>query len=797
MQAASVPSDRETNGAGSSFGESETAVVDLRQILNFFWRNALLIGAVVVVLTGAGVAYQLSLTPMYAASAEIVIEPRQKNLVEEIGSVLSALPPDAAVIDTEVRVLRSRDVAERVIDRYDLMNDPEFNEAAAEDAPEPSTAVNAIAAREEVLIAFWERLAILREDLSFAIRIQFQSEDPSKAALLANAVSEAYLDAQRAVKLDATDEANAWLEERIADLREDVRAAETAVEEFRAENGLFDADGATLTDQKLAGLNATLAEAQAEQAEKRGRLRRLKQLWKSGGDVASIPEALSSPVISGLRTQQAEVIRRRAELSSRYGPRHPDIIEVERELSDLEDQIAAEMERISANLETEVDLAGEKVRSLEATMARLESSSALDQKSLVRLRELEREAEASKTLFESFLTRYKATQEQSSLQYADSRILSRAAPPLNPVFPQKTRFVVLTFVGSLVIGAGFAALFEMLHMGFSTDEEFERALGLRHLGYVPKLKLPRRLRGKRQILPAPTYIAAQPQSPFAEAFGRMRLLIGVGADDAPRRLLFASAAPDEGKTTVAASFARSVALSGAPTLLIDADLRRPSVHKCFRNRPKGGVMEYLDGELSIGEVIGRDDMTPLHYLPVLRRPEDPRELLTSKAYQDLIDRLSRKYERIIFDTSPVLPVSDGVALASTVADATILVVRWRKTSTKLAQAAIKELRSAKAPIIGGVLSQVEMLKLRKYGYGAYYGEYKSRLPATPRSAEKSALAANGGAAPSTRRGANAAAGSVVKGAPGPRPAQTKSGSSKHAAKTSLQKKAGADRRPAS
>ncbi|MEL7028177.1 MAG: Wzz/FepE/Etk N-terminal domain-containing protein, partial [Pseudomonadota bacterium] len=704
MQTTPTAPDRRSIGDDRAYGDDETVVVDLRQVFGFFWRHIWMIGATSFVVTALAIAYILNVTPIYEASTEVVIEPRQQNLGEDFSGVLSSLAPDSAVIDTEVRVLRSRGIAERVIDRFDLMNDPEFNtelELPEADRPDPDII------RQHVVMEFQKRLFILREDLSFAIRIVFQSEDPRKAALLANAVAEAYLEDQLEVKASATDDANQWLEQRIATLREDVREAEKAVEDYRAKNGLINTDGLTLNDQKLAELNAMLATAQAEQAEKRGRLRRLKQIWERGGDVSSIPEALTSTVISGLRSQQAEVIRRRAELSSRYGARHPEMIEVNRELSDLEDQIGAEIERIAANLETESELAGERVSSLQSAMNRLESSAASDQQSLVRLRELEREAEASRTLFESFLARYKATSDQGDIQHADSRILSRAAAPVYPEYPKKTRFTILVFLGSIVLGIGLAALSELFYAGFSTDAQFERALGIPHLGYVPRLRLARGARGKNGRIAAPSFIVAKPQSPFAEAFGRMRLLMSATAKNKPpKRLLFASAAPDEGKTTIATSFARSMAMSGAPTILIDADLRRPSVHKYFRRRPKGGVIEYLEGDLSLEDVIGKDDVTPLHYLPVLRRPDDPRELLSSPAYAALIDKLSERYESVVFDTSPVLPVSDGIVLAKDIVDTTVLIVRWRKTPIKAAQAAMKELRAAQADVIGGVLSQV-------------------------------------------------------------------------------------------
>ncbi|WP_203290878.1 polysaccharide biosynthesis tyrosine autokinase [Maricaulis parjimensis] len=731
------PIDVSAFDQGSDLIDLGALIAILRRRLWTLLSSSLLVFLLVVLVT-------LQLTPRYTATAQVAIEVRQSQVID-FEAVMSGLPPDSAAVDTEVEILRSRQLAGAVVDRLGLVAHPEFNPTLrtpglldrlksaarglvsalvpANAAPGPDTGE---AARDSAVAALLEATSVRRAGLTYVINITATSESPALARDIANAYADQYIVSQLEAKYAATERANEWLNERVDSLRDQVRAREAAVAQFRNEAGLLDAEGATLTEQQITDVNAQLVLQRAELAEAEARLRTLRQQLDRGASADSISEVLRSDVIRDLRSQQAEISRRRGELSSRYGPRHPQILTVERELADVAEQIDLEIQRIVNNLDNDVDVARERVRSLESSLATLRDELAENYSALVRLRELEREAEASRTLFESILARFQQTSEQQSLTESDARIVSTAAQPRAPSSPKVLLNLALGLVLGALVGVGLVALLEVFDTGVHSGGDVELKLGQAHIASVPRIQSGLMSSLSRKTVSPPKYISDKPLSGFAESFRNIRSAIRLNAMDAPiKTVAVTSAVPGEGKTTVTACLGQIAALADSRVLVMDCDLRRRLLTLEIAPDAEVGLLQVLSSDVALSDAIQHVEATGLDVLPLSASQFTPKDVFGSAAFAELLRSVRDQYDLILLDTAPVLAVADTPAIVSQV-DATICAVRWRKTPVSLSRMALSALDAAKARVLGVVLNNVDLKAQARYGYGGgYYGYYQA------------------------------------------------------------------------
>ncbi len=729
-----VAMSRSTN---ANMADDSDDLIDIRQLFNVLRRRLSVIVGSVVLITGITLLVVFQLTPLYTANSLILIDPREQQVVD-IEAVMSGLPPDSAAIDSEVEVLRSRTLASRVVAELELVDDPEFNGALIEPGLLASlNPLNLIRSSEDVapadkeriernrvIDAFQSSLSVSRRGLTYVISVSFTSSDAAKATRIVNKVSDLYVLEQLEAKFEATRRANDWLNERLSQLRGEVRAAQEAVEIYRRDNELVSTSGVTINEQQLAELNGQLILARADLAEKEASYRRYRELRRSGSGADTLADVLQSPVIAQLRQQEAEVDRRQAELSSRYGDRHPEMIKVRAEKRDLAIAIDREVGRTVANVENEVVVTRTRVASLQKSLDELQGRSGEGGLKEVRLRELESDAEAVRTLYESFLERFKQTTEQTSLQEADSRILSEATVPNAPSYPNKTLLLALALIGSGMVGVGLAFALEQLDDAFSNVAQLEKALELPHLASVPEVSGDLSSRGP---IKAPfDIILKRPLSAYSEAFRALRSGIALSdVDNPPQVVLVTSALPGDGKTTTAISLARAADAAGIRTVLVDCDLRRPTVHKSFGVTPGAGIVEVLAGQAELESVLLRDTQSSLQILPVRSGAANPPDLLGSNHMANLLKRLRGDFDLVILDSAPVLPVVDSRVL-SRLSDKVVFVVAWRDTPRDAAGNAVRDLRDYDADIAGVIFERLDLKKQQRYSYGDsgyYYGRY--------------------------------------------------------------------------
>jgi exopolysaccharide transport family protein len=720
---------------------------DPLQLIATFRRRLKVVGAAVAVVLAGVAVFTLEQTPRYTASSYVMIDTRKRD-VAKIDEVLSGLPSDSTAVDTEVEILKSRSLAARVVQDMHLDKDPEFNGSLNKPSllstvlNAPKTLLKSASPRQvstteqkalsekrmndAVVDGVLSRLKVVRQGLTYVIAIEFTSTNPAKAADIANTFASDYLLEQLEAKFDATKQASQWLNDRLGQLRTQVEQAESAVAAYRAQTGLMSAVGSNLTEQEVSNLNQQLALAQADEAQQEAKVRTARQQLAAGSNGEDVGAVIDSEVVKSLRNQYAEVSGKLADLQTRYGARHPEVLRTTKQLDDIKSQIQQEINRTISNLDAQAQVARQRAASIQASLNRARGTLAGNNAAAVRLNELERNAASVRTLYESFLNRFKETTTEQGMADSDARVVSKAKIPGSPSFPKLGLNLALGLVFGLIAGIGAILLAEALDSGVSTSEDIERFLGVASLGSVPLLSSTQT--GSRGGAQSPAEIIVEkPLSAFAEAFRNLRTSIVYSrVDKSVRVIAITSSLPGEGKTTTAFCLGRAMAMSGSRAVVVDCDVRRRNINRLLGHEPTVGLMEVLAGKATLDQALALDSASGAWFLPLARSSFTPKDLFGGQAMQNLLTELKARFEFVILDTAPVLPVADTRSLAPQ-ADVVVFLTQWRRTPRRAVQTAFELLRSVGADIAGVALTQVDVREQARYGYGDagyYYRAYR-------------------------------------------------------------------------
>lgn len=744
--AAGYPRGAPLLSAPSVEGEN---VITLQRVIRAV-RRRLGVMLAVFALTFAAVAFQtFQLEPKYSATSRVVINSRDQNVVD-IGAVISGMTGNIGAIETEAEILRSRSLIEKLVKRLDLTNNPEFNAAKAvpsdwdkniagmkafmrglvpfggadkaKNTPPVDPKDAARAELDGVISAVRDAVVVNRLSSTFIIEISATSRDPKTAAAIANALADVYLDNQLDTKFEATRRAQEWLDARVSELREELRDAESRVEAHRASTGLLRTGGDTLTEQTIREINAQLTAAQSDYAMKSARLRNMNEQMRAGASIDTIAEAQNSQTIGNLRAAQSALTARKSDVVRRYDVKHPEYQKVIAEEQDNQRQINAELQRIASSLEQEVMIARERVGSLQGSLGRAKSELAANNRAGVEQAALERDATATRTLFEEFNGRFKETSELKGITEADAAVDSYAPVPNSPSFPNTNLNLMLGFMLGLALAGAVGLILELLDNYMSSPEEVEQVAGVPYIGQVPLLPAAGAF-NKTRIAPG-DYLVDKPHSGFAESFRHLRAsIMFADIDKAAKTVAVVSSLPSEGKTSMTFCLGRMAAMSGTRTIVIDGDIRMRQLTETSGVASEAGLLEYLFGEARLEDVVKQDEKTGLHVLPLSDRKHTPRDVFGSRAFDALLLLLQQSYDLIVIDTGPILLMAEARVVTSKV-DQVVVATRWRKTQRNTLRDTMKILNDFHANVAGVVLTFVD---LRKKGHLAYtsasYGAY--------------------------------------------------------------------------
>lgn len=717
--------------------ETDQGGIPVGRLLHAVRRKLSLIFGFVVLATLAAVLVSVAMPNLYEAASVVQIDPRKKTIAN-LEDVVSELKADAATIESEVEIIRSRAIALKVIDLLDLRNDPElttptgFNAVldaigllpAVQTHPEQARQPSSSATRDGLIqngrpgsnpptkdalvVAFVDRMKVQRVRSTLLISISFRATDPVKAATIANAVAEVYLNEQLESKKRLTGFATDALEHKLTEMRQKVMNTEREVERFKAKHRIFDSEGQILSEKQLARLMEQTVIARNETAKARSKFEQAQRMKRDGIDRNTISEVLDSHTVRLMREKLAEASRKRAELATKYGPRHPEMLKIQAEVRDARREVDQEIERLVDRLENEYNEARTREEELRANLRDRKDGESDTKRRSVELKELQRDANTSRQIFEALLARYKQTAETQDLQLPDARIVETADIPLKPSSPKRRTIVLIGFAAALGLGLAFVIIQEFAIPGIGRPEDVETLLELPHLSSLPILE--KNAPGIHGDLHNARLTIAEPGHDFVEAIRHARRELDLSARSEHGRVsLICAALPGEGTSLIASNVAHHYALTGQRVLLIDADLRRANLSRQLAPERTYGLSSVLAGQCPPEAAVLHDKSTNLCFMPATPsrhiEPFNP-ESLASPMLPATLDRLRGFFDVIIMDTPPILPVIDTQFLADS-ADQLVFVMTWRRTPKVLAKKAIKALDENREKIVGVIVNQVD------------------------------------------------------------------------------------------
>lgn len=714
----------------------------------FARRQYLLVIVTAILSCAASVLYLTLASPVYTAQAQILLGNSRGQFVQQ----QSILAETAFDIETQLQVLKSKAIAATVIDQLKLADDPDFNRsgpstlsfwswarARISSPANPPESDAEDGTSEPIIQAFLDRLSASRVGFSNVIEISFTSSRAPRAAEIVNAVANAYVADQLDAKFEANRRATNWLQERLRDLGEQALTAQRAVDTYKAQNDIVSSEGKPIEEQLITQLNSRLTVARAQTSEATAKLSRYEGLL--GSDPAKQPstvvldaistDATNSPIITMLRQQYLELARREAELSARVGPNHLAVVNIRNRMREYRSSIIDEVRRLAELSRSDVGLAKQRQQEIENQLSEAVAKSRSTNSAELTIRDLESRAKGLRSLYENFLQRYMGSAQQETFPISETRVIFPASTPRSKSKPKTNLVLSFGMLAGIALGIALGLLRDVMDSVFRTSSQVEASLELPCLSLVPVLRASKTSKSPgrspqadedlslRTISNVPAIhrtVVWMPLSRFTEAIRSIKLAIDHNPAKSSNQVIgITSALPNEGKTTIAASLAQLIGHSGKRVIIIDCDLRNPSLTACITPNASAGLIEVADGSRSLEDTIWRDPKTNLAFLPAVRREAlfHTSEILSADGICKLFERLRQAYDYIIVDLPPLTPLVD-VRVTSPLIDCYVLVVEWGRTKIDVVQHALHTAPTISDSLIGAVLNKTDIKAMARY-----------------------------------------------------------------------------------
>ncbi|MEM7041659.1 MAG: Wzz/FepE/Etk N-terminal domain-containing protein [Pseudomonadota bacterium] len=735
--------------ASANEDERDSQFIDAFAVLRVLRIRKWLIATLVVLGTGLGFFFGLHQTPQFTASAEILVENPDSELSNVREGERRVL--DGAALETEVKLLTSRAHVERIIQNvsaldaldgwgddtgagggdegaFDATGNPwsiigqafAWFGAGDDQAPAAKIDVDLLSLEERVKL-FYDNYNVQQSGDSRIISVSYTSSDPEEAANVANESADLYISRRKDSREFHFSEQSGWLNERAEGLRATLNSIENEIEKFRAEYNL-QTTRYDVQSEELLGFSTELIKLRSEISTREARLAALTDLRSKRQPVFNLPEISGNETISGLKEQESDLLRREAELGNVFGPRHPEMLALQVEKEKVAQRINLEVERIIGSLKADIQILQEQKVALDTEVKNIRSQHASQSEIQVQLREREREAEATRQLYQRFLERSKEVEEVSTNSRPGASVISRASPPAISDTPAPAMLGIMGFCLSFLGGTMIAVLLEHKDQRIRSDRQISSQLGLRSLAMIPQVKRPG---GKKRLH---EYLLDKPMSAYTDAIRNTLLDLRAEMENEDAKVVVAaSTLPNEGKTTVALSLAVLAAQSGLRTLVVDLDLRHPSICEELGQKHRVGIVDHARGNASFEDIVWTHPT--IRNLEVVMTTEpcaDSIQILSSEPLEMFLERARRIYDLIIIDGPPIFAVSDARVVAS-LGEMVLFVIRWGETDRDTAKAGLQRLKDDGIEVTGAVLSQVNFSKHRAYEFrdaSHHYKEYK-------------------------------------------------------------------------
>ncbi len=708
--------------------------IDLRRLLSVLRKRWLGIAAVFAVVVVAAGLFTIRQTPVYQASTSLIIDPVMPRILQEVSDVVEVGAgrtwQTREFYETEYEVIRSRAISRTVVEKLGLANDLEFlGLADIEDQDELAERLKRIDPVERLR----SRISVKPVQESRMVQVAVRDVDPRRAALLSGEVADAYITQNLSRRTMGTSDAIEWLDEQMSDLRPRLEASEVALHEFRREHDMLSTsleDRQNILSQRIQTLNATLTELRTNRVKletRVERIRSLKEVSKNAGRPAydSLAVVSRSQVIERLKQQYFSKVHEYAALEERYLEKHPRLLQAGEALEAARRNLDEEIDKIIASVENEYLEARDAERRIQQLINEETARAHEVGRKEIAYTPLLREKVENERLYELVQSRMKEAGLMADQRTNNIRLVDPAVVPTRPVSPRVRRNMALSVVLGLFFGVGVAFLREVLDNTVGSPDDIESELGIPLLGIMPEVE--ERHAGEER---ADLHVLDNGRAPLAEACRSIRTNLMFMSTDKPLgRLLVTSAGPKEGKTSMVVDLGIVMAQSGAKVVLVDTDMRKPRLHRAFGVRNEQGLSSILVGAAGLDDVLVQTEVEGLYLLTCGPIPPNPAELLHTGRFNELLQALDERFDRIILDSPPLGAVADAKVL-STVVDGTLLVIKARQTPKNMVRHAVDSVEDVGARLLGAVLSRVDLSK-REYGeyyyyyyrrYGGYYGD---------------------------------------------------------------------------